>query len=93
MCVAKDELEAMLKHGSVATHRVPVLFFANKMDLPSAMEPSDVMLNMALERITDKPWHIQASNALSGDGVDEGIAWLAEQLARNTTAAAGAGKK
>ena len=80
MCVAKDELETLLRHPSVVGRRVPVLFFANKMDLPSAMEPSDVMLNMGLEHITDKPWHIQASNALTGEGVGDGIAWMAEQL-------------
>ena len=30
----------------------------------------------------DKPWHMQASNALTGEGIDEGVEWLAAQLLR-----------
>lgn len=82
MCVARDELEAMLRHPHIAKKKIPILFFANKMDIPAAMEPSDIMPYMGLEHITDKPWQIQASNALTGDGVDGGIAWLADHLAR-----------
>lgn len=96
MCVARDELDSMLKHSDVAGHRVPILFYANKMDLPAAMEPSDVMLNLGLEHISDKPWHIEASNSLTGEGVDKGITWLAEQLSRPPAVAAtgaGAGAK
>jgi ADP-ribosylation factor-like protein 6 len=108
MAVAKDELDGMLAHKDLKDLRVPVLLFANKMDLPSALEPSDIMALLGLQvrhsrsvqcmprivscfstsdsycmqAITSKPWHIQASNALSGDGVDAGVNWLADQLAR-----------
>ena len=34
MCVAKDELESLLAHSELRS--VPILFFANKMDLPQA---------------------------------------------------------
>ena len=40
--------------------------------------------NLELDKITDKPWHIAASNALTGDGIDEGINWLGTQMARAT---------
>ena len=29
-----------------------------------------------LERLLDKPWHICASNATTGEGLQEGIEWL-----------------
>ena len=29
-----------------------------------------------LERIMDKPWHICASNAVTGEGLQEGVEWL-----------------
>ncbi len=29
-----------------------------------------------LERILDKPWHICASNAVTGEGLPEGVEWL-----------------
>lgn len=31
---------------------------------------------MKLEDIKDKPWHICASNALTGEGLSEGVEWL-----------------
>jgi hypothetical protein len=30
-----------------------------QMDLPGAMEPPEVMGVLGLDKITDKPWHIQ----------------------------------
>ena len=50
------------------------------MDLPSALTPVDCMQIMELDRISDKPWHITASNALTGQGVEDGITWLAEHV-------------
>ena len=32
MCVAKDELEMLLKHRDICASPVPIIFFANKMD-------------------------------------------------------------
>ncbi|KOO35351.1 ADP-ribosylation factor-like protein 6 [Chrysochromulina tobinii] len=80
MCVAKDELEQMLQHQDLRS--VPLLFFANKMDLPTAKQPVECVSLLELDRITDKPWHIAASNALTGEGIDAGIAWLADQMQR-----------
>ncbi len=31
---------------------------------------------LGLERILDKPWHICASNAVTGEGLPEGVEWL-----------------
>jgi ADP-ribosylation factor-like protein 6 len=58
MCVAKDELDALLGHADIAGIDIPILFFANKMDLPSALTPVDCMQVMELENIHDKAWHI-----------------------------------
>jgi 50S ribosomal subunit-associated GTPase HflX len=90
MCVAKDELDAMLAHPDVKkASSCPILFFANKMDLPRAMEPSDIMAMLQLQRIGDQAWHIQASNALTGEGVDAGVDWLAAQLSKPPSTASG----
>ena len=53
---------------------------SSQMDLPSALTPVDCMQIMELDRISDKPWHITASNALTGQGVEDGITWLAEHV-------------
>ena len=81
MCVARDELEMLLKHKDIqAGPHTPMLFFANKMDLPGALEPSEVSMQLGLPALTERPWQIAASNALTGEGVDAGIAWLVQAL-------------
>ena len=70
----------MLGHNDIQGRKIPILFFANKMDIPGAMVPEMVAEELDLDKVRDKPWHIQSSNALSGDGVNEGIEWLCSQL-------------
>mmetsp|Transcript_7981 Transcript_7981/g.19006 ORF Transcript_7981/g.19006 Transcript_7981/m.19006 type:complete len:188 (-) Transcript_7981:30-593(-) len=82
MCVAKDELEHMLGHKTIKDMRIPVLFFANKMDKPSALTPAECMEELGLSSITDKAWHIAASCATTGEGVEEGIDWLATHVGK-----------
>ena len=79
-CVSKEELAQLLGHADIQGRTVPILFFANKMDIPGAMTPEMVADELELEKVRDKPWHIQSSNALKGDGVNEGIEWLCTQL-------------
>ena len=38
-CVAKEELATLLDHSDIKGKTVPLLFFANKMDIPGAMTP------------------------------------------------------
>ena len=79
LCIARDELDTMLAHPDIASKsQLPILFFANKMDLLDAMEPADVMISLGLERIEDKPWHICACSATTGTGVQSGIEWLTD---------------
>jgi len=37
MVVAKDELELILQHSDIRGKKVPILFFANKMDMRDAL--------------------------------------------------------
>uniref|UniRef100_A0A667WVW8 ADP-ribosylation factor-like 6 n=1 Tax=Myripristis murdjan TaxID=586833 RepID=A0A667WVW8_9TELE len=54
----------------------PILFFANKMDVRDALSSVKVSQLLCLENIKDKPWHICASDALKGEGLQEGVDWL-----------------
>ena len=92
MAMARDELEMLLKHKDVAPHRLPILVFANKMDLAGSLTPVECMGMMGLDQIQDKPWHIAASNALTGDGIDDGFQWLAETLGKLESRGQGASK-
>lgn len=80
VCVAKEELDQLLGHEDIRGSKIPILFFANKMDIPGAMSPEICAEEMELDRIRDKPWHITSSNAITGDGVSNGIEWLCTRL-------------
>jgi len=80
MVVAKDELDMLLQHPDIQARRLPILFFANKMDMRDAMSSVKVSQTLGLERIMDKPWHICASNAVTGEGLQEGVEWLTGQI-------------
>ncbi|XP_056144917.1 ADP-ribosylation factor-like protein 6 [Lampris incognitus] len=83
MVVAKEELDTLLNHQDIRSRRMPLLFFANKMDLRDAMSSVKVSQLLCLENIRDKPWHICASDAIRGEGLQEGVDWLQEQIAQS----------
>ncbi|GFH06256.1 ADP-ribosylation factor-like 6, partial [Haematococcus lacustris] len=78
LVVAKDELDNMLRHPNLG--KVPILFLANKKDLPTALTPVELAQALRLEDIKDRPWQIVPSNALTGEGLDRGTEWLADKL-------------
>ena len=80
MVVAKDELDQLISHQEIKNKRIPILICANKMDMRDAVSSVKCSSLLELERIKDKPWHIVATNAITGEGLDAGTTWLAEQL-------------
>lgn len=71
-------MDTMLAHPNL--RKVPILFFANKKDLPTAVSPADIAAQLNLEAIKDRPWQIVPSSGLTGEGLDQGTDWLAEKL-------------
>ncbi|XP_031549996.1 ADP-ribosylation factor-like protein 6 [Actinia tenebrosa] len=78
--VAKDELDILLQHPEIRNKKIPILFFANKMDLRDSLSSIKCSNLLGLENIKDKPWHICASNALTGEGLNEGVEWITDQI-------------
>lgn len=78
--VAKEELDMLLEHPELKTKRIPILFFANKMDLKDSLSAVKCTTALGLDAVNDKPWHICSSNALTGEGVSQGTDWLADQI-------------
>ena len=78
--VAKEEFDMLLQHPMIKSRRIPVLFFANKMDIRNALTPVQISNLLKLDEMRDKPWHICASNALTGEGLPEGVEWLTDQM-------------
>jgi ADP-ribosylation factor-like protein 6 len=44
--------------AALKQRKIPILFFANKMDLPGSMTPSECSVALALEEIKDRNWTI-----------------------------------
>ena len=55
---------------------IPLLVFANKQDLLSALPAADISVGLSLTSIKDRAWQIQACSAKSGEGLAEGMQWL-----------------
>ncbi|CAK6960847.1 Hypothetical predicted protein [Scomber scombrus] len=75
--VAADELHKILKHDRLRD--MPILVFANKQDLPRALPVSDITEALSLSGVS-QPWFVQASSAVSGTGLAEGLDWLSNQI-------------
>ncbi|CAB1422051.1 unnamed protein product [Pleuronectes platessa] len=76
---AADELHRMLEEDEL--RGVALLVLANKQDLPRAMSVSDITTALSLSGIS-QPWVVQASCAVSGAGLVQGLDWLSTQVLR-----------
>ena len=61
-----------------------LLVFANKQDLPNAMNAADITDKLGLHSLRQRNWYIQATCATSGEGLYEGLDWLSNQLAKKS---------
>lgn len=80
LVVVKEELAMLLQHPDIAAKRIPILFYANKMDLRDSLSSVKIAAGLNLDRIMEKPWHICASNAVTGEGLQEGVEWFTQQI-------------
>ncbi|KAL7057987.1 hypothetical protein AAHC03_016351 [Spirometra sp. Aus1] len=75
---ARDELDRMLSDEGL--HETPLLVFANKQDLPNAMPASEITQRLGLTSLQGREWYVQATCAISGTGLYEGLHWLSNTL-------------
>mmetsp|Transcript_8815 Transcript_8815/g.12916 ORF Transcript_8815/g.12916 Transcript_8815/m.12916 type:complete len:183 (+) Transcript_8815:14-562(+) len=75
---ARDELHRMLNEDELRD--AIVLVFANKQDLPNAMNAADLTEKLGLQTLGRRTWYIQGTCATSGEGLYEGLDWLSSQL-------------
>lgn len=68
---ARDELSWILDSDEMAG--VPLIVLANKQDLPNARSPSEVADKLGLPKLRDRKWFIQATSAVTGSGIYEGM--------------------
>ncbi|KAJ5091607.1 hypothetical protein NUU61_006477 [Penicillium alfredii] len=75
---AREELQRMLNEDELRD--ALLLVFANKQDLPNAMSPAEITQQLGLQSLTRRAWFIQSTCATTGDGLYEGLEWLADTL-------------
>jgi len=75
------ELEKLLREQEMSNACLLVL--ANKQDLPNAVSVSELTERLGLHRLRDRAWNVQATCAMSGDGLHEGMEWLATAIKNN----------
>ena len=78
MLIAKEELWRLLSNEELAN--CDLLVYANKQDLPDAMNRKQIAKEMELEKIRDRKWCVMPSVAVTGDGLYEGLNWVADVI-------------
>lgn len=76
--ISKEELSNLFACKEL--QNVPALIFANKQDLPNAMNAYEIVEKLELFKVRDRQWHLQATCALTGEGLEEGIARLVQMV-------------
>ena len=84
--IVRGELQTLLRSEHLA--KACILIYANKQDLPDAMPVAE--LSEALELVTIKThnWHVQQSCAVTGEGLLDGLQWIAQRLRNSAKPAA-----
>jgi len=75
---AKEELLSILSADEL--RGVPVLVLANKQDLPKAVKPGDLGEAMGMYQLTGRQWFLQPTCAMNGNGLSEGLDWMADAM-------------
>ncbi|KAJ6731621.1 ADP-RIBOSYLATION FACTOR 1 [Salix purpurea] len=88
LMIAKDEFHAILEELKVfcvlnlykwykeeELRGAIVLIFANKQDLPGALDDAAVTEALELHRIKNRQWAIFKTSAIKGEGLFEGLDW------------------
>ncbi|CAL4081913.1 unnamed protein product [Meganyctiphanes norvegica] len=76
---AREELHHLLDSDEL--RNCPVLVLANKQDLPNAVSVNKVQEDLQLMQKA-KTWYVQATNAITSEGLYEGIDWLAKETSK-----------
>lgn len=59
-----------------------LLVYANKQDVAGALSVSQIAERMGITRMRGREWHVEATSARNGEGLYEGLDWLAQTLNR-----------
>uniref|UniRef100_A0A6B2LLH0 ADP-ribosylation factor n=1 Tax=Arcella intermedia TaxID=1963864 RepID=A0A6B2LLH0_9EUKA len=75
---SRDELDKTLREDELRD--AILLVWANKQDLPHAASVAEITTALGLDAIRNRKWYIQAACGPTGDGLYEGLDFLAKAL-------------
>ena len=75
---AAEELKKMLAEEELKD--CCVLIMANKQDLNGALAPNEVTEKLGMGQLKGRQWLVQGTSATSGQGLKEGLDWMAGVL-------------
>ncbi|KAJ1032965.1 hypothetical protein NDA16_000244 [Ustilago loliicola] len=78
LSTAKAELLAMLSEEELKDSKL--LVFANKQDLPGALDEGQVSEKLGLSELKDRQWSIYKCCATKGEDLEDGLDWLVNTL-------------
>ena len=78
--VARAAAEFRAIVGDPLMRGAGILVFANKQDLPGAMSSADLCAAFGMGDLRGRRWHVQGAVATRGEGLYEGLDWLAATL-------------
>ena len=81
-------LQQLLSHPDLTG--IPLLVFANKQDAPGAVSPQEIEARFGLQhsQSSSQSQKVVGTAALTGDGIQESVAWLGESLHKSPRALA-----
>ena len=72
------ELQQLLDEERLS--HVPLLVMANKQDLLNALSEEEISAELGLFELRDRIWQILPCSAKTGDGLQEAMEWIVEQI-------------
>ena len=75
---ASEELMKMLDEEELKD--CTLLIMANKQDLSDALSPKDVTDKLGVQNLKGREWLVQGTSATTGQGLKEGLDWMANSL-------------
>ena len=76
---ARDQLSSIVGSDDFDVG-VPIVIMANKQDVADSMTSSKLIDTLGLQHMTDNPWHVQETCAISGEGLHDALTMMADMI-------------
>lgn len=70
----------ILEQEDIKNRPVPILFLANKADLPGALAPESIKEMLKLYLITDRKWEVLQTNSIKGGNINATFDWICSAI-------------